>query len=143
MLEINKIIIENEEFMKNFDFYDIPGLNEYIPEETNQVNSNNNIEKNEQNKEIINLDPPPVVNQIINNNNKNPKEEKCDDNYIYIKEIFKYLKGKIENFLFIISTDSCYKPQNLGIISEIRKNIDFNFEGGLFVLTKIDLSINK
>ena len=25
MLEINKIIIENEEFMKTFDFYDIPG----------------------------------------------------------------------------------------------------------------------
>ena len=31
----------------------------------------------------------------------------------------------------------------MGIISEIRKYIDFDFEGGLFVLTKIDLSDNK
>ena len=154
MLEINKIIIENEEFMKTFDFYDIPGLNEYIKgdKNLNQENSNENNIINNLNEEVINLDPPPTTNQIIDNNkteetkdiiDKTPKEEKCNDDYKYIKGIFKYLKGKIENFCFIISTESCYKPQNLGIITEIRKNIDFNFEGGLFVLTKIDLTENK
>ena len=155
MLEINKIIIENEEFMKTFDFYDIPGLNEYIKgdKNLNQENSNENNIINNLSEEVINLDPPPTINKIIDNNkteetkkdiiDKTPKEEKCNDDYKYIKGIFKYLKGKIENFCFIISTESCYKPQNLGIITEIRKNIDFNFEGGLFVLTKIDLSENK
>lgn len=156
MLEINKIIIENEEFMKTHDFYDIPGLNEYIKGDKNMNQENSNDSSNLINKpseeEKKDLNPPPTVFQIIDNNSveetkdiidKTPKEEICDEDYKYIKGIFKYLKGKIENFIFIISTESCYKPQNLGIITEIRKNIDFDFEGGLFVLTKIDLSENK
>lgn len=150
MLEINKIIIENEEFMKTHDFYDIPGLNEYINNEDdskpNDENSNNNTNTNNSNNELLDLNPPPSLNEIKKNENqtdKTPKEEACNEDYKYIKGIFKYLKGKIENFIFIISTESCYKPQNLGIIKEIRKNIDFNFEGGLFVLTKIDLSEDK
>ena len=129
-------------------------LNEYIKgdKNLNQENSNEKNIINNLNEEVINLDPPPTTNQIIDNNkteetkdiiDKTLKEEKCNDDYKYIKGIFKYLKGKIENFCFIISTESCYKPQNLGIITEIRKNIDFNFEGGLFVLTKIDLTENK
>ena len=153
MLEINKIIIENEEFMKTHDFYDIPGLNEYIKEDEKLITKNEEIKKF--NTEEINdltkdLSPPPILNQILETGeneediiDKTPKEETCNEDYKYIKGIFKYLKGKIENFIFIISTESCYKPQNLGIITEIRKYIEFDFEGGLFVLTKIDLSDNK
>ena len=140
--------------MKAHDFYDIPGLNEYIKEDqnTNKDNSNEFSIIDKPGEETSDLNPPPTTNQIIENNqtentkdtiDKTPKEETCNEDYKYINGIFKYLKGKIENFIFIISTESCYKPQNLGIIAEIRKNIDFDFEGGLFVLTKIDLSDNK
>jgi hypothetical protein len=128
MLEINKIIIENEEFMKTHDFYDIPGLNEYINEDEKLITNNEEINiSNTLNEEINDLNPPPIINQIIEKEekkdviiDKTPKEETCNEDYKYIKGIFKYLKGKIENFIFIISTESCYKPQNLGIITEIK-----------------------
>ena len=53
MLEINKIIIENEEFMKTHDFYDIPGLNEYINEDEKLITNNEEINiSNTLNEEI-------------------------------------------------------------------------------------------
>ena len=159
MLETNKILIENKSFMENTDFYDIPGLNEYL--KTNEKYQKNNQKEedkhNNENKEESLIDKdneaPPVAKIIdnninetdekdINKNTKIPKEQK-DNNYKYIQSIFKFLKTKIKNFIFIISTESCYKPENLGIIENIRKNIDFDFEGGLFVLIKIDKSENK
>lgn len=145
MLETNKILIENKFFMENTDFYDIPGLNEYL--KTDKHNNEN------EEKSLIDNEAPPAgkiiddnINETdkkdINTNTKIPKEKK-DNNYKYIQSIFKFLKTKIKNFIFIISTESCYKPENLGIIENIRKNIDFDLEGGLFVLTKIDKSENK
>ncbi len=35
MLETNITNIENKEFLLNHDFYDLPGINEFIQEETN------------------------------------------------------------------------------------------------------------
>ena len=157
MLETNKILIENKNFMENTDFYDIPGLNEYLKtnEKTQQSNlkEKDNIQSENDESDLIDNAPPPTINMIednineidkkdINANTKISKEEK-DNNYKYIHSIFKYLKTKIKNFIFIISTESCYKPENLEIIENIRKNIDFDLEGGLFVLTKIDKSENK
>ena len=155
MLEINKIIIENKQFMENHDFYDIPGLNEYIitNERPKEKEQDKPIEQNRQNNEIIdNKEAPPPLSINSYNlqykkdkkvTNKISKEITYNEDYKYIKGIFKYLKGKIENFIFIISTESCYKPHNLGIINEIRKTIKFDFQGGLFILTKIDLSEDK
>ena len=143
MLEVNTIPLENTKLMEKYDFYDIPGLNEYISsKENDKLNKQN--DKIIQEKSINNKANPPAIRNISNQNmNKMPKEANFNENFRYIKGIFKYLKGKIENFIFIISTESCYKPTNLGIIEEIRKNIDFDYQGGLFVLTKIDLSENK
>ena len=162
MLEINKIIFENKEFMETHDFYDIPGLNEYMitDEKPKKDEKDKPIEKGVQfNEAMDELAPPPSsinTNELTNKTdnkqndkkdiyevNKTDKDNETnknitnDENYKYIKGIFKYLKGKIENFIFIISTENCYKPSNLGIIEEVRKNIDFNLEAGLFVLTKI------
>ena len=133
MLETNKTFIENKDYMLKYDFYDIPGLNEYI--QTNEQPNNQNENNNEYSQESA---PPPRKiaenNIIVMDNNKD---------YKYINSIFKYLKGKIENFIFIVSSESCYKPENLDILKAIKKNIDFNFENGLFILTKIDKSENK
>ena len=145
MLEVNEIPFENKKFMEKYDFYDIPGLNEHISfEENDKLNKQN--DKINQENSINNIDNLPVnananAKYFKQNMDKMPKEEIYNENFI--KGIFKYLKGKIENFIFIISTESCYKPINLGIIKEIKKNIDFDYQGGLFVLTKIDLSENK
>ena len=133
MLETNKTFIENKDYMLKYDFYDIPGLNEYI--QTNEQPNNQNENNNEYSQESA---PPPRKiaenNVIVMDNNKD---------YKYINSIFKYLKGKIENFIFIVSSESCYKPENLDILKAIKKNIDFNFENGLFILTKIEKSENK
>ena len=160
ILEINKIIFENKEFMETHDFYDIPGLNEYMvtDEKPKKDEKDKPIHKDEQYNEITDeIAPPPssintdkLTDKIdnspneyeVNKTDKDNKESKNitnDGNYKYIKGIFKYLKGKIENFIFIISTENCYKPSNLGIIEEVRKNIDFDLQDGLFILTKIDL----
>ena len=162
MLETNKATIENKLFLQKYDFYDIPGLNEYILDNTEteknfekkdadikenngEINLSEDI-KDELSSNINDENAPPIINGDKNELNKIeeiPKNEKEEEHYKYIKGIFKYLKGKIENFIFIISTESCYKPANLRIIEEIRKNIDFDFEGALFILTKIDLVEEK
>ena len=36
----------------------------------------------------------------------------------YIKEIFKYIKTKIEPQIIILNIETYYKPQNLQIIKE-------------------------
>ena len=153
MLETNKVNIENKQFIENYDFYDIPGLNEYIKNNEKQININEDIEQNNILESTIDEDAPypPInidLNTKINDNQQKVNDisvnkEIDDDIYKHIKGIFKYLKGKIENFIFIISVESCYKPENLKIIEEIRKNIDFDFQGGLFILTKIDKAEKK
>ena len=153
MLETNKAILENKQFIENYDFYDIPGLNEYIITNENQTNLNNNTEKNSILESTIDEEPasPPIninlnskINDKIQKNVDISVNKEIDENiYKHIKGIFKYLKGKIENFIFIINAESCYKPENLKIIEEIRKNIDFDFQGGLFILNKIDKVENK
>ena len=168
ILEINKIIFENKEFMETHDFYDIPGLNEYMitDKKPKEDKIDKIINKNAKNNKIIDeMAPPPSsintdelankINNIQNDKkdiykvNKTDKEIETstnitnDENYKYVKGIFKYLKGKIENFIFIISSENCYKPSNLGIIEEVRKNIDFDLENGLFILTKIDLAEDR
>ena len=40
----------------------------------------------------------------------------------YIKGIFKYIKTKIERQIIILNIETYYKPQNLQIIKEIKKN---------------------
>ena len=145
MLEINEIPFENKKFMEEHDFYDIPGLNEYMTNEGDIKlnNENQTFQENPEENNIINQSPAPIRMQIKNQKQYSTEEKKYYEDFKYIRGIFKYLKGKIENFIFIISSDSCYKPINIEIIKEVRKNIDFDYEGGLFILTKIDLSDNK
>ena len=147
MLEVNKVLFENNNFMETHDFYDIPGLNEYMKNEKDKKFKNDEIIEKSIEGENNDSEPAPIIEKIEQEKKQKPKEkaleEKYNEDFKYIKGIFKYLKGKIENFIFIISIESCYKPINIEIIKEIRKNIDFDFEGGLFILTKIDLAENK
>ena len=129
MLEINTTYISNINLMKEYDFYDVPGLNEYIRTEKN-----------------MDCPPPNKINNVsndINQINTVDKEQENQKSFNYINGIFKYLKHIIKNFIFIINTESCYKPQNFEIIKELKKIFGFQFRNNLIILNKIDLSEDK
>ena len=132
MLEINTTYINNINLMKEYDFYDIPGLNEYIRTEKN-----------------MDCPPPNIINNASNDINqintieKNQENEENQKSCNYIEGIFKYLKNIIKNFIFIINTESCYKPQNFEIINKLKKIFNFQFRNNLIILNKIDLSEDK
>ena len=73
VLEIETKNIKNEELLNNYDFYDIPGLDEYIN------NKDNNID--EQNTNKIN-------------------------NMVYIKELFKFFKSRIDFGVFVLNAEN-------------------------------------
>ena len=74
MLEINKVIIENKYFMENYDFYDIPGLNEYIKD--NENDNQNNIKESKIDEGAA---PSPLINIKKDENILNLVEKKSDD----------------------------------------------------------------
>ena len=118
MLETNIINIENKEFLKKHDFYDIPGLNEYI------VSDKKEEKKVEEKKE---------------DNSRGKQIEESHEDMRYIKGIFQYLKKKIEREIIIFSSETYYKPQNLQIIREIKNVLDIPLDNNLVILNKIDI----
>ena len=125
MLETNITNIENKEFLKTHDFYDIPGLNEYIV-------SNEKKEEKKEEKEENN-----------NTNSRSQQTEETHEDMRYIKGIFQYLKKKIEREIIIFSSETYYKPQNLQIIKEIKKELDLPLYHNLVILNKIDICDDK
>ena len=122
MLETNITNIENKEFLKEHDFYDIPGLNEYIVSNKKEVKE----EKKEEEKNK-------------NSNQRNEDIEETEEDMRYIKGIFQYLKKKIEREIIIFSSETYYKPQNIQIIKEIKKELNTPIYGNLVILNKIDI----
>ena len=126
MLETNITNIENKEFLKEHDFYDIPGLNEYIVSDKKEV-------KEEKKEEEKNKNSNERANEI----------EEIEEDMRYIKGIFQYLKKKIEREIIIFSSETYYKPQNIQIIKEIKKELDTPIYGNLVILNKIDICDNR
>ena len=124
MLETNITNIENKEFLKTHDFYDIPGLNEYIPSDKKDIKEEKKENEEEKNK---------------NSNSRNERPEESHEDMRYIKGIFQYLKKKIEREIIIFSSETYYKPQNLQIIEEIKKELDLPLCNNLVILNKIDI----
>ena len=122
MLETNITNIENKEFLKEHDFYDIPWLNEYIVSDKKEVKE----EKKEEEKNK-------------NSNQRNEDIEETEEDMRYIKGIFQYLKKKIERKIIIFSSETYYKPQNIQIIKEIKKELNTPIYGNLVILNKIDI----
>ena len=161
MIETNIKSIENKEFLKTHDFYDIPGLNEFMrtnnnENEANTENINENNEKeeeeeetmseNEENEENGNRDNNNNNNNTINNNNNNERNNyvnSTNENMRYIKGIFKYLKKIIEREIIVLSSETYYKPQNLQIIKEIKKYLNVPLTDNLIILNKIDISNDR
>ena len=126
ILETNITNIENKEFLKEHDFYDIPGLNEYIVSDKKEV-------KEEKKEEEKNKNSNERANEI----------EEIEEDMRYIKGIFQFLKKKIEREIIIFSSETYYKPQNIQIIKEIKKELDTPIYGNLVILNKIDICDNR
>ena len=162
MLETNIKSIENKSFLKNHDFYDIPGLNEYMRTSNNEnenngganepndndINEENDMEdnqeylnENEENEES--KENNTSNNRNNNNNDRNNYVNRSRENMRYIKGIFKYLKKIIERKIIVLSCETYYKPQNLQIIEEIKKYLNVPLKDNLIVLNKIDISNDR
>ena len=157
VLETDIKNIENKEFLSKYDFYDVPGLNEFISNENEKTDEKDKKYNKPQEKENIltdekddnennsdKSDAPPSENK----SKTIPKEiddgvESSKENMRYIKGLFPYFKNKMDFGIIIIDSDKYYKPQNLQIINELYQIIKVKFENFLFILNKIDHSNDK
>ena len=117
MLETNIINIQNKEFLLNHDFYDLPGINEFIQEETN------------------------LKKKYCSKKSKRKKRKKKEE-VSYIHGIFKYIKHLISNQIIILNTENYTSLQNIKFIKELKNEIGIPFENSLIILNKIDKSPN-
>ena len=113
VLEIEIKNIKNEKLLDDYDFYDIPGLDEYIPDQ-------------EENKNKIDLIP--------NNDN-----EKLNDKMKYIEGLFKYFKSRIDFGVFVINAESAYANSSKEVILNVANTIKpKKIHNYLIILNKID-----
>ena len=127
MLEIKVKNIENNEFLNQYDFYDIPGLNECFLEK----------------KEEVQLKKDEIKNDAQNKVNKKIHQDFKKQELKNIKEIFPILKTKIEFGIIIINTENYYYPSNINIIENIYEVIQKQIKHYLFILNKIDKASNQ
>ena len=158
-LETDITNINNKDFLTQFDFYDIPGLNEYIKNneddnknvdkkdknEIKEIKEQNTIEEikenqiNQEENENLSEAPPTENKKSIKGTDEETESEKIKENMKYIKGIFQFIKNKIDFGIIIIDSCQHYKPQNIQIIKELHDNVNIEFQDFLFVLNKIDL----
>ena len=149
ILETDIKNIENKKFLSLYDFYDIPGLNEFIENQNNSHeenidNKNKNAYKSKNNKEINNLPAPISIDSNIIKKSKIDEDiELPKENMRYIKGLFQFFKNKIDFGIILIDTEKYYKPQNLQIIKELHSSTQLNLKNFLFILNKIDKSTNR
>ena len=117
MIEIGEAGTIDEEYLKNYDLVDIPGLSEYIPSKDNK-----------------NMTPLEI-------NKKKSYSEKKDINYI--NGIFGIIKNKIKNGIILFDCCRIRQESSYNIIKEFYKVINKEIINYLILLNKIDLSENK
>ena len=128
MLELNIINIKNNEFLKTYDFYDMPGLNENIKEKNEDLS----IKEENSNNEIIEKKEKSFNTNIIE------KEQEMK----YISKLFPFFKKKIDFGIIIIDTENYYYPSNISIIKNLYNVVSKQLVNYMFILNKIDKSDN-
>ena len=93
VLEIEIKNIKNEQLLNNYDFYDIPGLDEYIPEKINTSK--------------------------LDDKTSEPNKEKSKEKMKYIEGLFKYFKSRIDFGVFVINAESAYANASKEVISNV------------------------
>ena len=122
MVEIGEsIFIEDKEYLNNYDFVDIPGLNEY--------------------KESIKF-PNQTYLKKYSSIEEEMKDYNPENELNYLTEIFKIIKNKVNNGIIFFNIDNYYHTENYRIIGKLRKIINKPIENYLILLNKIDKSEN-
>ena len=129
MLEIGQKNLE-EDFLKNYDLADIPGVSEHITQ--NKINNSENSEENNVNNS----------NKSFHNTEEELKDYKIKKEMNYLTEIFKILKYKIKTGIFIFSVDKFQLSENYQIVGKMRLILDKPIENFLILLNKMDISEN-
>ena len=137
MTEVGEVsLIKDEEYLKNYDLVDIPGLSEYLPsEEENEIKANNL------------SDAPSAKNNIQKyyyNKSKrkefqeNMKVKTNNEENSYLKGIFTIIKNKVNNGIIIFDSTNLGREENFVIIEKFYKIIKRPIENFLILLNKID-----
>jgi len=158
-LEIgNDNYIKDKNYLKNCDLVDIPGVSEYcaqkespngITNEENLTEAPTKIEDDIENlsaPEAFELLEPKTNNPKNENKSKTIEEEmlvyKPEEEKNYLTGIFKIIKHKMKNGIFVLSVDNYQHTENYRIIGKLQKVINKPIENFLIILNKIDKSEN-
>lgn len=148
MIEVGEAnLIEDKEYLKNYDLVDIPGVSEYIEkvplkEDLNKkpsINSPDDLEAAFNVYEAQQKRIPKHFDTIEKEMEKfDPSKEKS-----YLTEIFRIIRKKMNNGIIVFSVDNYQHTENYRIIGKLRKVINKPIENFLILLNKIDKSENR
>ena len=132
MLEIGQVNFIEQEFLKNNDLADVPGVSESIM--YGESNKNNNAE----------AAPKPLNSgeEYSQTTEERISNANLDKEINYLTQIFKILKNKMNNGIFIFSVDKLQRIENYEIIGQLKKILDKPIENFLLLLNKMDKSEN-
>ena len=130
MVEVGQAnLIVDEEFLKNFDIVDTPGLSEFKFHENDKGEAP--VAGKEETEEKKN------IHDSIETTMKSydPKSEQT-----YLTEFFKIMKDYIKKGIIVFSVDNLQIAENYEIIGKLQKVLDKPIENFLVLLNKIDKS---
>ena len=127
MLETKIINIDNNEFLKKYDFYDIPGLNENV---------------NITNEELLKIKEENTNDETLKKKGKSIHHNFIEQEMRYITKLFPYFKNKIDFGIILIDSENYYYPSNINIIKNIYNIFSKRIINYIFILNKIDKSKN-
>lgn len=125
MLEIGENNFMEEEYLKNYDLLDVPGISEYLKG------------SDENSTEIENAPTEKSISVEKMMSNYAAESEKN-----YLTEIFKRIKNKMVNGIMIFSIDEISKLENYTLIGKLQKIINKPIENFLILVNKSDTSVD-
>ena len=145
MIEVGECnLIEDKEYLNNYDLVDVPGVSEYIKEtdENEKPNPSKNDEEDIEAAMDAFNNPSNQVKHFdtIEKEMKNfdPKKEKS-----YITQIFPIIKSYMNNGIIVFSVDNYQHTENYRIIGKVQKTINKPIENFLLIMNKIDKSEDR
>lgn len=148
LLEVGTTFIKDKEYLKKYDLVDVPGLSEYKQQENtptpkNTPEDNISLKPNENED----LGPPEICGKEYNKDQlmvKTVEQElenwNIEDEKNYLTEIFKIIKSKMNNGIFVFNIENYQLKDNYLIIGKLQKIINKPIENFLFIFNKIDKS---
>ena len=132
MLEIGQVNFIEKEFLKNNDLADVPGVSENIKQEDLKKSQNDSA--------------APNPNMVVENSSQTVEEQmsniKLENEINYLTEIFKIMKTKMNNGIFIFSVDKFQLTENYKIVGKLKLVLNKPIENFLLLLNKMDKSEN-